>query len=180
MIEKILEDLYAADNSWKISILRYFNPVGAHESGLLGENPNGIPNNLMPYVQKVAVGELKELTIFGNDYNTKDGTCERDFLHVVDLAIGHIKALEKLDTVQNGIYYYNLGTGKPVSVLELVNAFMKVNNVEIPFKFGPRRAGDLDAFFADPTKAETELGWKAQRTIEDMCRDSWNYIQKNK
>ena len=180
MIEKILEDLYAADNSWKISILRYFNPVGAHESGLLGENPNGIPNNLMPYVQKVAVGELKELTIFGNDYNTKDGTCERDFLHVVDLAIGHIKALEKLDTVQNGIYYYNLGTGKPVSVLELVNAFMKVNNVEIPFKFGPRRAGDLAAFCADPTKAETELGWKAQRTIEDMCRDSWNYIQKNK
>ena len=180
MIEKILEDLYAADNTWKISILRYFNPVGAHESGLLGENPNGIPNNLMPYVQKVAVGELKELTIFGNDYNTKDGTCERDFLHVVDLAMGHIKALEKLDTVQNGIYYYNLGTGKPVSVLELVNAFMKVNNVEIPFKFGPRRAGDLDAFFADPTKAETELGWKAERTIEDMCRDSWNYIQKNK
>ena len=180
MIEKILEDLYAADNTWKISILRYFNPVGAHESGLLGENPNGIPNNLMPYVQKVAVGELKELTIFGNDYKTKDGTCERDFLHVVDLAVGHIKALDKLEKSKNGVYYYNLGTGKPVSVLELVNTFMKVNNVKIPFKFGSRRAGDLDSFYADPTKAEKELGWKAERTIEDMCRDSWNYIQKNK
>ena len=147
---------------------------------MLGENPNGIPNNLMPYVQKVAVGELKELTIFGNDYNTPDGTCGRDFLHVVDLAVGHIKALDKLEKSENGVYYYNLGTGKPVSVLELVNTFMKVNNVKIPFKFGPRRAGDLDSFYADPTKAEKELGWKAERTIEDMCRDSWNYIQKNK
>ena len=180
MIEQILEDLYKADNTWKISILRYFNPVGAHESGLLGENPNGIPNNLMPYVQKVAVGELKELTIFGNDYPTKDGTCERDFLHVVDLAVGHLKALEKLDKSENGVYVYNLGTGKPVSVLELVNAFMKVNNIDVPFKFGPRREGDLAGFCADPTKAQTELGWKAEKTIEDMCRDSWNYIQKNK
>ena len=180
MIEKILEDIYTADNTWKISILRYFNPVGAHESGLLGENPKGIPNNLMPYVQKVAIGELKELTIFGNDYNTKDGTCERDYLHVVDLAIGHIKALEKLDKSENGVYYYNLGTGKPVSVLELVTTFIKANNIDVPFKYGERRAGDLDEFFADPTKAEEELGWKAERTIEDMCRDSWNYIQKNK
>ena len=180
MIEQILEDLYKADNTWKISILRYFNPVGAHESGLLGENPNGIPNNLMPYLQKVAVGELKELTIFGNDYPTKDGTCERDFLHVVDLAVGHLKALEKLDKSENGVYVYNLGTGKPVSVLELVNAFMKVNNIDVPFKFGPRREGDLAGFCADPTKAQTELGWKAEKTIEDMCRDSWNYIQKNK
>ena len=180
MIEKILEDLYNADNTWKISILRYFNPVGAHESGLLGENPNGIPNNLMPYVQKVAIGELKELTIFGNDYNTPDGTCLRDYLHVVDLAIGHIKALEKLDKSENGVYYYNLGTGKPVSVLELVTTFGKVNNIEVPFKYGQRRAGDLDEFYADSTKAERELGWKAERTIEDMCRDSWNYIQKNK
>ena len=180
MIEKILEDLYNADNTWKISILRYFNPVGAHESGLLGENPNGIPNNLMPYVQKVAIGELKELTIFGNDYNTPDGTCLRDYLHVVDLAIGHIKALEKLDKSENGVYYYNLGTGKPVSVLELVTTFGKVNNIEVPFKYGQRRAGDLDEFYADSTKAERELGWKAKRTIEDMCRDSWNYIQKNK
>lgn len=180
MIEKILEDLYTADNEWKISILRYFNPVGAHESGLLGENPNGIPNNLMPYVQKVAIGELKELTIFGNDYNTPDGTCRRDYLHVVDLAIGHIKALEKLNKSENGVYYYNLGTGKPVSVLELVTTFSKVNNIEVPFKYGNRRAGDLDEFYADPTKAERELGWEAKRTIDDMCRDSWNYINTNR
>lgn len=180
MIEQILEDIYKADNTWKISILRYFNPVGAHESGLLGENPNGIPNNLMPFVQKVAIGELKELTIFGNDYNTPDGTCRRDYLHVVDLAIGHIKALEKLDDSEDGVYVYNLGTGAPVSVLELVTAFMKVNNIDVPFKYGERRAGDLDEFYADPTKAQNELGWKATRTIEDMCRDSWNYIQKNK
>lgn len=180
MIEQILEDIYKADNTWKISILRYFNPVGAHESGLLGENPNGIPNNLMPFVQKVAIGELKELTIFGNDYNTPDGTCRRDYLHVVDLAIGHIKALEKLDDSEDGVYVYNLGTGAPVSVFELVTAFMKVNNIDVPFKYGERRAGDLDEFYADPTKAQNELGWKATRTIEDMCRDSWNYIQKNK
>ena len=180
MIEQILEDIYKADNTWKISLLRYFNPVGAHESGLLGENPNGIPNNLMPFVQKVAIGELKELTIFGNDYNTPDGTCRRDYLHVVDLAIGHIKALEKLDRSDNGVYVYNLGTGKPVSVLELVTTFMKVNNIDVPYKFGARRAGDLDEFYADPTKAENELNWKATRTVEDMCRDSWNYIQKNK
>lgn len=180
MIEQILEDLYNADNEWKISILRYFNPVGAHESGLLGENPNGKPNNLMPFVQKVAIGELKELTIFGNDYNTPDGTCRRDYLHVVDLAIGHIKALEKLDNSENGVYVYNLGTGTPVSVSEIVNAFIKVNNIDVPFKYGQRRPGDLDEFYADPTKAEKELNWKATRTIEDMCRDSWNYIQKNK
>lgn len=180
MIEQILEDVYRADNTWKISILRYFNPVGAHESGLLGENPNGIPNNLMPFVQKVAIGELKELTIFGNDYNTPDGTCRRDYLHVVDLAIGHIKALEKLDNSEDGVYIYNLGTGTPVSVFELVTAFMKVNNIDVPFKYGERRAGDLDEFYADPTKAQNELGWKATKTIEDMCRDSWNYIQKNK
>lgn len=180
MIEQILEDIYRADNTWKISILRYFNPVGAHESGLLGENPNGIPNNLMPFVQKVAIGELKELTIFGNDYNTPDGTCRRDYLHVVDLAIGHIKALEKLDNSEDGVYIYNLGTGTPVSVFDLVTAFMKVNNIDVPFKYGERRAGDLDEFYADPTKAQNELGWKATKTIEDMCRDSWNYIQKNK
>lgn len=180
MIEQILEDIYRADNTWKISILRYFNPVGAHESGLLGENPNGIPNNLMPFVQKVAIGELKELTIFGNDYNTPDGTCRRDYLHVVDLAIGHIKALEKLENSEDGVYIYNLGTGTPISVFELVTAFMKVNNIDVPFKYGERRAGDLDEFYADPTKAQNELGWKATKTIEDMCRDSWNYIQKNK
>ena len=180
MIEQILEDIYKADPTWKISILRYFNPVGAHSSGLLGENPNGIPNNLMPFVQKVAIGELKELTIFGNDYNTPDGTCKRDYLHVVDLALGHVRALEKLEESENGVYYYNLGTGNPVSVKEIVETFIRVNNVDVPHKFGPRRAGDLDEFYADPSKAEKELGWKATRTIEDMCRDSWNYIQKNK
>ncbi len=180
MIEQILEDMYKADPTWKISILRYFNPVGAHETGLLGENPNGIPNNLMPFIQKVAIGELKELTIFGNDYNTPDGTCRRDYLHVVDLAIGHIKALEKLEKSDYGVYVYNLGTGSPVSVLELVTTFMKVNNIEVPYRYGARRAGDLDEFYADPTKAEKELGWKATKTVEDMCRDSWNYIQKNK
>ena len=179
MIEQILEDLYKSDNEWKISILRYFNPVGAHESGLIGENPKGLPNNLMPFVQKVAVGELKELTIFGDDYNTPDGTCRRDYLHVVDLANGHIKALEKIENSDNGVYIYNLGTGRPVSVLEIVNAFIKVNNIDVPYKIGPRRAGDLDEFYADPTKAQNELNWRAERTIEDMCRDSWNYIRKN-
>lgn len=180
MIEEILEDLYKADSEWKISILRYFNPIGAHESGLIGENPAGIPNNLMPYIQRVAAKKLDELTIFGNDYNTPDGTCRRDYLHVVDLAKGHIKALEKLNNSDNGIYYYNLGTGSPKSVLEMVNTFKKVNNIELPYKFGPRREGDLDEFYADPTKAETELGWKAEKTLEDMCRDAWNYEQKNK
>ena len=179
MIEEILEDLYKADPEWKISILRYFNPVGAHESGLIGEDPEGIPNNLMPYIQRVAAKKLDELTIFGNDYNTPDGTCRRDYLHVVDLAVGHIKALEKLDNSDNGVYYYNLGTGTPKSVLEMVTTFKEVNNIDLPYKFGPRREGDLDEFYADPTKAETELGWKAEKTLEDMCRDSWNY-QKNK
>ena len=179
MIEEILEDLYKADPEWKISILRYFNPVGAHESGLIGEDPEGIPNNLMPYIQRVAAKKLDELTIFGNDYNTPDGTCRRDYLHVVDLAVGHIKALEKLDNSDNGVYYYNLGTGTPKSVLEMVTTFKEVNNIDLPYKFGPRREGDLDEFYADPTKAETELGWKATKTLEDMCRDSWNY-QKNK
>ena len=179
MIEQILEDLYKSDNTWKVAILRYFNPVGAHNSGLLGENPKGIPNNLMPFIQKVAVGELKELTIFGNDYNTPDGTCRRDYLHVVDLAIGHLKALEKLDKEKSGVYIYNLGTGSPVSVLELVNTFIKVNNINVPYKIGARREGDLDECYADPSKAEKELNWKASKTIQDMCRDSWNYIQKN-
>ena len=179
MIEQILEDLYNADNSWKISILRYFNPVGAHESGLIGENPNGIPNNLMPFIQKVAVGELKELTIFGDDYNTEDGTCLRDYIHVVDLAKGHLKALEYLEKSGSGVYKHNLGTGTPVSVLEIVKTFIKINNVDVPYKIGARRPGDLAKLYADPTKAEKELNWKAERNIEDMCRDSWNYIKKN-
>ena len=176
MIEKILEDLYVADNTWKISMLRYFNPIGAHSSGLIGDNPNGIPNNLMPYIQKVAIGELKELSIFGDDYNTLDGTGIRDYIHVVDLAVGHIKALEKLERGENGVYVYNLGSGKGCSVLELVKTFEKVNNVKIPYKIAPRRAGDLDEFYADPTKAKEELDWRTQKSIEDMCRDSWNYI----
>ncbi len=180
MIEKILEDMYFADNSWKISILRYFNPIGAHSSGLIGDNPNGIPNNLMPYIQKVAVGELKELSVFGDDYNTPDGTGIRDYIHVVDLALGHIKALDKLKTEQNGIYIYNLGSGKGCSVLELVETFEKVNNIKIPYKIALRRPGDLDEFFADPTKAKKELNWCTQKTIEDMCKDSWNYINKSK
>ena len=180
MIEKILEDLYVSDNTWKISMLRYFNPIGAHSSGLIGDNPNGIPNNLMPYIQKVAIGELKELSIFGDDYNTPDGTGVRDYIHVVDLALGHIKALEKLERGENGVYVYNLGSGKGCSVLELVKTFEKVNNVKIPYKISPRRAGDLDEFYADPTKAKKELDWCTQKTVEDMCKDSWNYIKNNK
>jgi len=180
MIEKILEDLYASDNTWKISMLRYFNPIGAHSSGLIGDNPNGIPNNLMPYIQKVAIGELKELSIFGNDYNTPDGTCIRDYIHVVDLALGHIKALNKLESENTGVYVYNLGSGKGCSVLQLVQTFEKVNDIKIPYKIAARRAGDLDEFFADPTKAKEELNWVTKKSIEDMCRDSWNYIKKSK
>lgn len=179
MIEKILEDVYVSDNEWKIYILRYFNPVGAHESHLIGDNPNGIPNNLMPYIQKVAVGELKELSVFGDDYNTPDGTGIRDYIHVVDLAKGHIKALEKLNKEKNGVYVYNLGSGIGHSVLEMVKAFEKVNNVKVPYKIAPRRAGDLAEIYADPTKAEKELNWKTEKTLEDMCKDSWNYIKNN-
>ena len=181
MIEKILEDIYAADNSWDIALLRYFNPVGAHESGLIGEDPQGIPNNLMPFIMKVANREIDHLNIFGNDYKeTKDGTCARDFLHVVDLAIGHIKALEKLDKEKSGIFVYNLGTGNPYTVQEMVDTFIKVNNVDVPYSYAPRRDGDLPIFYADSTKAKEELGWEAKKTLEDMCRDSWNFVLKNK
>ena len=179
MIEQILEDLYKADPEWSISILRYFNPVGAHPSALIGEDPEGIPNNLMPYIQRVAAGKLPELTIFGNDYPTPDGTCLRDYLHVVDLAKGHLKALDNLDNKGAGIYIHNLGTGNPKSVLEMVNTFKEVNGIDVPYKFGPRREGDLPEYYADPTKAEQELGWKAEKSLEDICRDSWNY-QRNK
>jgi UDP-glucose 4-epimerase len=179
MIEEILEDLYKSDPEWEISILRYFNPVGAHESGLLGEDPEGIPNNLMPYVQRVAAKKLPELTIFGDDYETPDGTCRRDYLHVVDLAKGHLKALDYINKAGSGIYVHNLGTGSPKSVLDIVTTFIKVNNIDVPYKFGPRREGDLPEYYADPTKAEQELGWKAEKSLEDICRDSWNY-QKNK
>ena len=181
MIEKILEDMYSADNSWNIAILRYFNPVGAHESGLIGEDPQGIPNNLMPFIMKVANKEIPQLNIFGNDYKeTEDGTCARDFIHVVDLAIGHIKMLEKLDKENSGIFVYNLGTGKPYTVQQMVDTFIKVNNTDVPYKYAKRIAGDLPVLYSDPTKAKQELGWVATRTLEDMCRDSWNYVLKGK
>ena len=175
MIEQILEDLYASDNSFNITLLRYFNPVGAHESGLIGEEPNGIPNNLMPYVMKVASGKLDILSIYGNDYDTSDGTCRRDFIHVVDLAKGQVKALEKLD----GLKIYNLGSGHPYSVLDLVTTFERVNNVKVNHKFVARRAGDLMEYYADPEKALNELGWKTEKTLEDICRDAWNYEKKH-
>lgn len=179
-IEQILKDLYKADNSWDICILRYFNPVGAHESGLIGEEPQGIPNNLMPYIVRVASGELEQLSVFGNDYNTPDGTGVRDYIHVVDLAKGHVKAIEKLDKESNGLYIYNLGTGNGVSVLDMVKAFEKSTGKKISYKIAPRREGDIASCFADVKKAEEELGWKAQKSLEDMCKDSWNYIVKKK
>ncbi|MGL5616065.1 MAG: UDP-glucose 4-epimerase GalE [Sarcina sp.] len=178
MIEDILRDLYKSDNSWNIAILRYFNPVGAHISGLIGESPNGIPNNLMPYITKVAIGELPVLSVFGDDYDTVDGTGVRDYIHVVDLATGHTKALEKLSE-KPGIVTYNLGTGNGYSVLELVKAFSEASGREVKYKIVGRRAGDIATCYADPTKANRELGWKAERDINDMCRDSWNWQSKN-
>lgn len=178
MIEDILRDLYKSDNSWNIALLRYFNPVGAHESGLIGEDPSGIPNNLMPYITKVAIGELKELSVFGNDYDTKDGTGVRDYIHVVDLAIGHIKALDKLNE-NSGLVTYNLGTGNGYSVLELVEAFSKASGSPLPYKIVDRRPGDVAVCYADPKKANEELGWFATRNLDDMCRDSWNWQSKN-
>ncbi len=179
MIEEILEDTYNADKNMSISILRYFNPIGAHPSGIIGENPQGIPNNLMPYIQKVAIGELKEVSVFGNDYNTKDGTGVRDYIHVQDLAVGHLKALEYLEKKGSGVYIHNLGNGQGYSVLEIINTFEKVNNVKIPYKITDRRPGDLDMFYADPTKAKNELGWENKKSLEDMCRDSWNFMKNN-
>ena len=178
MIERILEDVFVADNEWSIGILRYFNPIGAHESGLIGEEPNGIPNNLMPYILKVARGELPYLNIFGNDYNTHDGTGVRDYIHVVDLAKAHLKAMEKINS-ETGICKYNLGTGIGYSVLDIVNNFEKANNIKIEYKIAPRRDGDIDEYYSDPSKAERELGWKAEKTIEDMCCDAYNFIEKD-
>ena len=178
-IEEILKDVYKSDNSWNIAILRYFNPIGAHESGLIGEEPQGIPNNLMPYVARVAKGILKELSVYGNDYNTPDGTGVRDYIHVVDLAIGHIKALEKLEKEKSGVFIYNLGTGKGYSVLDMVKTFEEVSGKKVPYKIAPRRPGDIDMFYSDPTKAKEELGWEATRDFKQMCKDSWNYIDKN-
>ena len=177
MIEQILEDVYVSDKNWSIVILRYFNPVGAHESGLLGESPNGIPNNLMPYVMQVASGKREILSIYGNDYPTKDGTGVRDFIHVVDLAIGHVKALNKLN--ESGTHVYNLGTGSGCSVMELVTTFEKVNGIKINYKIVERRDGDLPEYYANSEKANKELGWFATKTLEDMCRDSWNFEKNN-
>jgi len=177
MLEQVLSDLAVSDPEWSVVLLRYFNPIGAHQSGIIGENPNGIPNNLFPYVAQVAVGKLPELSVFGDDYDTPDGTGVRDYIHVVDLARGHLKALEYAET-HTGTEAINLGTSKGTSVLELVRAFEKVNGVTIPFRIAPRRQGDIASCYADTKKAEALLGWKAQYTIEDMCRDGWKYMQK--
>ena len=176
-IEGILKDLYISDPNWSIAILRYFNPIGAHESGLLGENPNDIPNNLMPYIVKVAVGELEQLNIFGDDYDTKDGTGVRDYIHVVDLAKGHIKALDYINS-NKGIDFYNLGTGNGYSVLELVKTFEKVNNVSVNYKIVGRRPGDVASCYADCSYAFKKLGWKAEQNIDNMCKDSYKYVTK--
>ena len=177
-IEQILGDVYKADNTWSISLLRYFNPIGAHESGLIGEDPNGIPNNLMPYIARVAIGRLPQLTVFGGDYDTKDGTCIRDYVHVVDLAKAHLCAVAKiLDTT--GIEAYNIGNGVGYSVLDIVHAFEKASGKPLNYVIGDRREGDLPAFYADATKANTELGWKAEYDIDKMCADTWNFQTKN-
>lgn len=178
MIEEILRDLYVSDKTWSIALLRYFNPIGAHESGLIGEAPNGIPNNLMPYITQVAIGKLKELPIFGNNYPTKDGTGVRDYIHVVDLANGHLKALEKVMR-STGVEAYNLGTGIGYSVLDIVKAFEKAANLKIPYKITERRKGDIAICYADPSKAKRVLGWEAEKEIEEMCRDSWRWQSRN-
>lgn len=178
MIEQILEDVAFAYKDMSIVLLRYFNPIGAHESGLIGEDPQGIPNNLMPYVSQVAAGKRDKLTIYGADYNTPDGTCRRDYIHVMDLAEGHVKAVEY--AVQHkGIEIFNLGTGTPYSVLELVQTFEKANGVKVDYVVGPRRSGDVPDVWSDPSKAQAVLGWKAKRDLEDMCRDAWNWQRKN-
>ncbi|HFR3774353.1 TPA: UDP-glucose 4-epimerase GalE [Streptococcus suis] len=178
MLEQILRDVEVADKKWSIALLRYFNPIGAHESGLIGEDPAGIPNNLMPFVAQVAVGKRPELSVFGNDYDTVDGTGVRDYIHVIDLALGHIKALEKISTTA-GVHTYNLGSGQGTSVIELVQAFEKVNGVPVPYKIVDRRPGDVATCYANADKALEELNWKTEKTIEDMCRDTWNWQSKN-
>ncbi|HED12362.1 MAG TPA: UDP-glucose 4-epimerase GalE [Gammaproteobacteria bacterium] len=178
MIEEMLKDLYRSDPAWNISILRYFNPVGAHCSGLIGESPQGIPNNLMPYISQVAVGKLSALAVFGNDYPTTDGTGVRDYIHVVDLARGHIKALEKL-TCNPGLMIHNLGTGRGVSVLELVMAFERASGKPVPYKVTERRAGDIASCYADPTLAQQQLGWQAEKGLQQMCEDTWRWQRQN-
>ena len=178
MQEGILSDLCVPDEDWSVILLRYFNPIGAHESGLLGESPNGIPNNLMPYIMQVAVGKLPELGVFGDDYDTPDGTGVRDYIHVVDLAKGHVNAVEKV-TNTNGVNIYNLGTGNGYSVLDIVRAFEKANDITIPYSIKPRRAGDIAMCYADPKKAKEELGWEAQYDLKKMCEDSWRFARMN-
>lgn len=179
MIEIILEDIYKSDNDWNVTLLRYFNPIGAHESGRIGENPSGIPNNLMPYITQVAIGKRPFLSVYGNDYDTPDGTCIRDYIHVVDLADGHVKAVNNILDGKKGVQIFNLGTGKGYSVLDIVKAFSKAYGKELPYKIAPRRPGDLAVCYSDPTKAKEVLGWEAKRGIDDMCRDSWNWQSKN-
>ena len=178
MIECILQDLYVSDKDWSICLLRYFNPIGAHKSGTMGEAPNGIPNNLMPYITQVAIGKRDHLSVFGNDYDTPDGTCVRDYIHVVDLALGHVKAVQKVEGEKGG-FIYNLGTGKGYSVLDVVNAFKKASGIDIKYEIVARRAGDLAVCYSDPSKAYKELGWKAERDIEEMCEDSWRWQKQN-
>ena len=177
IIEDMLRDIYKADKSWDIALLRYFNPIGAHESGEIGESPNGIPNNLLPYVAKVAIGELEAVNVFGDDYDTPDGTGVRDYIHVADLAEGHIKALDKFST-HPGLVTYNLGTGKGYSVLDIIHNFEKACGKEIPYKITDRRPGDIDMCYADPEKAKKELGWEAKRDIDKMCEDAWRWQSK--
>ncbi len=178
MLEEVMMDVQKADPEWNVVLLRYFNPIGAHQSGTIGENPNGIPNNLMPYITQTAIGKRKELGVFGNDYDTPDGTGVRDYIHVVDLARAHVAALQAIERKQ-GIAIYNIGTGRGYSVLDVVNAFMYANGVDVPYVFKPRRAGDIATCYCDPSKAKRELGWEAQYGIEEMCRDSWNWQRQN-
>lgn len=177
-IEEILRDLYVSDNEWTIALLRYFNPIGAHKSGLIGEDPKGIPNNLMPYISQVAVGKLEHLNVFGNDYDTHDGTGVRDYIHVVDLAKGHVAAIDYL-LKNKGIEVVNLGTGVGYSVLDMVKAFEEASGVKIPYKIAPRRAGDIATCYADPEKATKVLGWRAEKNLSDMCKDTWNWQKNN-
>ena len=179
MLEQVLTDIYVSDPEWKVVLLRYFNPIGAHKSGLIGEDPKGIPNNLLPYVAQVAIGKLECVGVFGNDYDTPDGTGVRDYIHVVDLAKGHVAAIKKVEETEPGVLIYNLGTGKGYSVLDVVHAFEKACGKEIPYEIKPRRAGDIATCYADPTKAKNELGWVAQYGIEEMCEDSWRWQTMN-
>ena len=177
MLEQILSDIYKADNEWNVILLRYFNPIGAHKSGLIGEDPKGIPNNLLPYVAQVAIGKLQSVGVFGNDYDTPDGTGVRDYIHVVDLAVGHVKALKKLEEKPE-VRVYNLGTGHGYSVLDIVKNFEKATGVKIPYVIKPRRPGDIATCYADPTRAKEQLGWVAEKNLDDMCRDTWNFAKK--